>query len=264
MGVITLLSDLGYQDAGVANTKAILLQHLPEKQVIDITHNISPFNLQQAAYLLASSVFHFPVGTYHLVLFDIYYNNTPQLILSDINGQYVLAPDNGILPLAFKDTINGTWHCSDMQHNIGLAVWVKAAANIVAQINGAHPTEAGLAEHTFKNTPHYSKPSIFSNYIECHVMYIDNFENVVLNITRSEFENVAQGRSFTINFMRDDTITSISNNYNAVRPGDKLCRFNSAGYLEIAINKGKAASLFGLRVKHNEQVLYNTIKINFE
>lgn len=263
MGVITLLSDLGYNDAGVANTKGILLQELPDAQIIDITHNIQPFYLQQAAYLLVSSVHHFPKGTCHLVLFDIFYNSSPQLVLADVDGQYILAPDNGVLPLAFKNQMNA-WHCYDINEHGNLATWVKAAASIIAKLNNAKPEDIGLPVHTFQNAPHYTKPGIFGNYIECHVMYIDRFENVVLNLTRDEFETAAQGRAFSINFMRDDTITSISSHYNAVRQGEKLCRFNSAGYLEIAINKGKAASLFGLRVVHDEQLLYNTIKINFE
>lgn len=264
MGVITLLSDLGYSDAGVANTKGILLQELPDAQIIDITHNIQPFYLQQAAYLLASSIYHFPKGSCHLVLFDIFYNSSPQLVLADVDGQYILAPDNGLLPLAFKNKIGHAWHCYDIDKDGNLATWVKAAAGVIRKLGNNNPDGIGLPTHTFQQAQHFSKPGIFGNYIECHVMYIDRFENVVLNITRDEFEAAAQGRAFSINFMRDDTITSISSHYNAVRQGEKLCRFNSAGYLEIAINKGKAASLFGLRVVHDEQLLYNTIKINFE
>lgn len=264
MGIVTLLSDLGYNDAGAAKAKGILMQQLPGIQVIDITHNIQPYYLQQAAYLLASSARDFPAGTFQVVLFDLYYNARPQLILTEVSGQYILAPDNGVLPLAFHERMGDTWLCYEMDETGNLSSWVAAAANTIQMLQQSSATDAGLSRHILQNAPLHSKPGIYGNYIECHVIHIDRFENVILNITKPEFEAAAKGRAFSINLLRDDTISILSNHYNAVNPGDKLCRFNSAGYLEIAINKGKAASLFGLRLMQEQQLMYNTIKINFE
>ena len=105
---------------------------------------------------------------------------------------------------------------------------------------------------------------INGNVVECHVVHIDRFENVVTNMTRDLFEKIGAGRPFRIQFMRDEEIHYISNHYNDQREGEKLCRFNSTGYLEIAINRGKAASLFGLRLHQKQHLIYNTIKIFFE
>ena len=101
---------------------------------------------------------------------------------------------------------------------------------------------------------------MIGNEINCEVIHIDHYENVVLNITRDQFNNYVQGRNFTLHFAQIEDISEISDNYADVRPGIKLCRFNSAGYMEICVNRGNAASLFGLRIGSRN----NGIKIIFE
>ncbi len=95
---------------------------------------------------------------------------------------------------------------------------------------------------------------------ECEVIHIDRYENVVLNITKQQFEHMGNGRQFRLQFMRVEEINEISANYTDAREGFKLCRFNSNNYLEICINRGRAASLFGLRLGSRN----NDIKIFFE
>ena len=85
-------------------------------------------------------------------------------------------------------------------------------------------------------------------------MYIDQFDNVILNITRTLFDEVGRGRSFELFFKRHDPITVLSTDFHDVAVGGTLCRFNSAHLLEIAINMGKAASLLGLRVEDTVQI----------
>lgn len=110
------------------------------------------------------------------------------------------------------------------------------------------------------------------NWIEGQILFIDNFENVVVNITHEEFEEQRKGRSFRIVFKRDEVIDKISEAYADVAEGEKLALFNSAGYLEIAMNKGNAAGLFGLQ-KFTDQsqsqymqtrLFYQTVKVFFE
>jgi hypothetical protein len=140
-----------------------------------------------------------------------------------------------------------------------------------------------LAGETFENIgdPNVSievknplRPLLGNNWIEGQIIFIDNFENVIINITKEEFEEQRRGRSFKIVFKRDEIIDKISETYADVMESEKLALFNSAGYLEIAINKGNAAGLFGLQgytESLNTQsqylqnrLLYQTIKIYFE
>lgn len=118
------------------------------------------------------------------------------------------------------------------------------------------------------------RPAIGDDWIDGQIIFIDNFENVIVNITRHEFEELRKGRSFKINFKRDEVIDHISESYADVAEGEKLALFNSAGYLEIAINKGNAAGLLGLKgfsEKNTQsrqilqnQLFYQTVRINFE
>ena len=91
------------------------------------------------------------------------------------------------------------------------------------------------------------RPTMGPDWMEGQIIFIDNFENVVVNIMEKEFETQRKGRSFKIVFTRNETISSMSNNYASVNRGEKLAWFNSAGYLEIAINRGNMAGLFGLQ-----------------
>ena len=83
MGCITLLSDFGLADASVASAKGILIQHKPLANIIDISHQVEPFHLQQAAYLLLAAYSNFPKGTCHVLLFDIFSDNTPTMLLCE-------------------------------------------------------------------------------------------------------------------------------------------------------------------------------------
>ena len=88
-------------------------------------------------------------------------------------------------------------------------------------------------------------------------VHVDNFENVVVNIRREVFEKTLNGRDFSLFFKRNDPITKLSGNYCDVPVGEQLCLFNAAGFLEIAVNMGKAATLLGLKVE-------DVVEVSFE
>lgn len=150
---------------------------------------------------------------------------------------------------------------------------VKVMALAVAEmIKGASMEQVGTAtaELVVKNN---LQPLTGEDYIEGQIIHIDNFENVVVNITREQFIAHQQGRKFAIFFRRDEMITQLSETYADVAEGQKLALFNSAGYLEIAVNKGNAAGLFGLQGFRRDQLqqgvyqslsFYQTVKIIFE
>jgi S-adenosylmethionine hydrolase len=116
------------------------------------------------------------------------------------------------------------------------------------------------------------RPTQGEDWIEGQIIFIDHFENVVVNITRDSFEEQRRGRSFRIVFKRDEAIDKVSETYADVQEGEKLALFNSAGYLEIAINKGNAAGLFGLQgfLEQSQnsylqnRLFYQTVKVYFE
>ena len=264
MAFIALLSDLGDNDTGVARVKSTLLQQMPDATLIDVTHNIQPYYVPQASYHLASCLKDFPTGTSFIVLFDIYYSAQPKLILSEVEGRFVYAPDNGTIPHAFPN-IADTRLIYEPAIGDNIVSWAGNISSCILDVASNNNTIAHLPLHTTPNAPLHLNPVVTPNGIEAHVIHIDRFENVVLNIRKHDFEAAAQGRRFSINVLREEPITEISDQYNSVGHGIKLCRFNSAGYMEIAINNGKAASLFGLRIMHGSQhLMYSSVKIKFE
>lgn len=256
MSYITLFSDFGLQDASVAIAKGILMQHVPLNSIIDINHEVQPFNTSQAAYLFGSAYSNFPKETCHLLLFDIFSAKNPKLILSEYDGHYFLAPDNDLLTLSIKDNPRQAWLCMDMQHTHSFHNWLHKAGEVIAQLQGSSAETIGLPlyEPTTKLKP--VAPNAEGNY---EVVHIDQFGNVTINFTRADYERIGAGRNFSLRFTQMEEIKEIKENYNDVREGYKLCRFNSNGYLEICLNHGKAASLLGLKLGGKN----NNIKIKF-
>lgn len=241
------------------------MQHNDSKPIVDISNNVEPFHTQQAAYLLAAAYKHFAKGSFHLVLFDIFHQKNPTLMLAEVNGHYFLVPDNGILPLAFDTTdIKNVWHCYTLIEGEKLVDWVSTASKTIKSLEDNTPDSIELPQTELTTQLKGFRPRVDSNSIEGQVIHIDRFENVVVNITKTDFETIGADRPFSIQFVKGEAINNISSHYNSVREGEKLCRFNSAGYLEIAINRGNAAGLFGLSMKSEKQLIYKTIKVYFE
>lgn len=275
MPLITLTSDIGHQDFLTGAVKGQLLQVNPDFNLIDITHNLPPFNYPQAAYVCRSAIKNFPEQTFHLVLVNLFDQQMEHLLLIKHNNQYIGCADNGLitmileaLPLEMvalplkKSAHNDTLYCVKV---------FAAAFNSI--LKGKTLAEVGDLKVSIQIKNHL-RPLYGTNWIEGQIIFIDNFENVIINITKDEFEEQRGNRSFKIVFKRDEVIDTISETYSDVAESEKLALFNSAGYLEIAINKGNAAGLFGLQGYSEKlttqsqylqnRLLYQTIKIYFE
>ncbi len=269
MPLLTLTSDIGSPDYLVGAVKAQLLQLNPDFQIIDISHNIPPFNYPQAAYVCQSAIKNFPDFTYHLILVNLFEKKPEQLLLAFHKNQYLLCADNGLLTMILEE---------NPEIIIGIPLEKTAIKNttyltsvmgkVVNQlVNGESIQSIGISDVQYLEKRHL-RPILENNSIEGQIIFIDSFENVIVNITREQFEEQRKGRSFRIVFKRDEMIDRISESYADVIEGEKLAMFNSAGYLEIAINKGNAAGLFGLKGFSEKlrqgQLSYQTIKVYFE
>jgi S-adenosylmethionine hydrolase len=275
MPLLTLTSDIGHQDYLVGAVKAQLLQVNPAFNIIDISHSISPFNYPQAAYICRSAFKNFPEFSYHIILVNLFEKKPEQLLLAFHKNQYLLCADNGLLNMILEETPEmvigipldkkankNTLYCADIMG--------KAVNKLV---HGESITDIGVPDVSYQEKNHL-RPLLDNNWIEGQIIFIDNFENVIVNITREQFEQQRKGRSFRIVFKRDEVIDRISETYADAAEGEKLALFNSAGYLEIAINKGNAAGLFGLKGFSEKstqvsgilqtQLFYQTVRVFFE
>ena len=275
MPLLTLTSDIGNNDYLTGAIKARLLKMNPGFQLIDISHQIVPFNYPQAAYVCRNAIKNFPDFTYHLILVNLFEKKSDYLLLAFHQNQYLFCADNGLLTMILeekpelviglpwlKGKTKNTLHCID--------VFARTIDELAA---GESIKNIGIPDvaYTEKNP---LKPAIGEEWIDGQIIFIDNFENVIVNITHEQFEEQRRGRSFKITFKRDEVIDHISDTYADVPEGEKLALFNSAGYLEIAINKGNAAGLLGLKGfseknSRSQQILqnqlfYQTVRITFE
>jgi S-adenosylmethionine hydrolase len=276
MALLTLTSDIGQHDFLAGAVKGQLLQHAPAFTLVDITHQLSPFNFPQAAYVCRNAIKNFPPGTFHLVMVNLFDEKPEHLLLAHHNGFYIGCADNGLLTMILEEAPQqvvalplekthqkNTLYCT--------AVFARAFNDIQS---GKRIEEIGDAAVSIR-VKNPLRPLLGNNWMEGQIIFIDNFENVIVNITREEFEEQRRGRSFKIVFKRDEVIDKISDTYADVAEGEKLAMFNSAAYLEIAINKGNAAGLFGLQGFSekqqqaqqqylNNRLFYQTVKVYFE
>ncbi len=274
MAIVTLTSDIGQQDFLAGAVKGRLLQVDPGFTIIDITHELSPFNYPQAAYVCRNAIRNFPAGTFHLVLVNLFDEKPEHLLLARHNGHFIGCADNGLLTMILEEVPEQVVALAlDRQEQKHTLYCTNVFAKAFAAINTGKPLESIGDPAVSINTKNPLRPLLGNNWIEGQIIFIDNFENVIVNITREEFEAQRRGRSFKIVFKRDEMIDRVSETYADVNEGEKLALFNAAGYLEIAINKGNAAGLFGLQgfsekqqqgQFSNKNLFYQMVRVYFE
>ena len=261
MAIITLTTDLGITDSYLASVKGAIYSQLKEVKVIDISNHIEPFNIQQAAYILRNCFKDFPSGTIHIISVDDELSITNEHLAIKAQEHYFIGADNGFFSLLFnktkpekiiKLTISLTSNCMTF-----------AAKNIFAPA-ACHLARGGTMEiigttiNDFEVKKMELKAVLQPDIIRGSVVYIDTYGNAITNISKNEFEQVKKGRSFRILFGREDEmITVLSRKYMDVTTAEKLALFGENNQLQIAINKGEASKLLGLR-------LHEIIRIEFK
>ncbi len=249
MAVITLTTDLGYKDFYQAALKGSILSIMPGVNIIDITHNISAFNIPQAAFVLKNAFHYFPKGTVHLIGIDSVYHESTRYLAVKYRNHYFVGSDNGIFSLMFEGDPEEIVELNIMQdlkflHFPLTDIFAKAACHLAA---GGTPSEIGIPVNELQQKMTL-QPVIEKDLIKGSVIYIDSFQNVITNISKDLFSQVQKNRTFTLTFKRNEKITHLSWHYNEVPEGEKLCLFGISNHLEIAINKGNASGLLGLHI----------------
>ncbi len=262
--IVSLLSDYGYQDNNVGIVKAKLLSQVSGVHIVDISHDVTQHHQLQCAYLLDASLTHFPPSTLHLCLFGTMYRQPAKVLITKFKDQFIISADNGVLSL-FLDAQEAQAVYALPQIPATNKEWEQMAIELIKHLQtDTSNWHEHLVLHQIEEYVVPPKPILKNTSIECCVVHVDRFGNVVLNIKEHDFEHYRAGRKFKIVLPRKMYIDKISVNYSDVPNEEKLCRFNEAGYLEIAINKANAATLIGLSLYNANLLIYTTIKIDFE
>jgi S-adenosylmethionine hydrolase len=267
MSIITLTTDYGLKDHFVGALKGKILSEYPEISIIDISHDIDPFNTVEASYVIGAAYSSFPKGTVHIIGVDIELNKENKHIVMQWNDHYFIAADNGILSMLSQKIVpqkivNINIHDRLHEDATDLDVFVKVGCHIA---KGGLLNVIGKEIKTIKEVTDLNATILNDgNTLKGYVIYIDHFGNVVTNISKKQFFEVAKGRPYEI-VLKTKNIKTILPNYSAIAisekyeiknyEGEKLALFNSAGFLEIAIFRsnpskvGSANSLLGLNYR---------------
>ena len=275
MSIITLTSDYGLKDHFVGALKGKILSEYSEALIIDISHEIDPFNTLEASYIIGASYASFPKGTVHLIGVDMESNKENQHIVMQWNNHYFIAADNGILSMLSQKIVPQKMVAINIHDRLpseatDLDVFVKVACHLA---KGGLMNVIGKEINTIKHVTNLQATiSEDGNSLKGNVIYIDHFGNVITNISKKYFIEVAKGRPYEI-VLKTKNIKTILPNYSAIASsekypiksyeGEKLAIFNEAGFLEIAIFRsnpskvGSANSLLGLNYRDIINIVFN-------
>ncbi len=277
MAIITLTTDFGEKDYFAGAVKGAIYSELNEVKIVDISHSVSPFHISEAAYIIKNAYKNFPEGSIHIIGIDSELTPENKHLAVKLDEQYFICANNGILSLIASEVnpekiVEINIHDKVQTNFTVLDVFVKVACHLA---RGGTLEVIGKSIREIKYLKQY-EPTVNSdkNQILGHVIYIDNYGNVVTNISRKFFDNIGKGRDFNIR-ARNTSFSKIYETYSHAinfqvekekrqeEDGKKLALFNSAGFIELAVYKsnpltvGGASSLFGLDY-------LDSITINFD
>jgi len=247
-GLITLTTDFGQADHFVGAMKGVILGIAPRARIVDITHEIPPFELGEASFAIAQAWSYFPKGTAHVVIVDPGVGPSRHPILVEAAGQYFIEPDNGVLsmiydasphkvriisnPKMMRKQVSRTFHGRD--------VFAPAAAHLA---NGASPGQFGKIVRDYVRSWLF-KPARTNGHVwSGSILKVDRFGNLVTNLHIDAFDEI-KTRPFELRIGLE-RIHRLALTYAEVDIGELFAIVGSSGYIEVAANQASAAGKLG-------------------
>ncbi len=254
MSIISLLSDFGNKDPYVAEMKAVILSINPQARIVDITHEIEKFDIRMGAYVLASVAPYFPPNTVHVAVVDPGVGTKRRPIIAETSRSLYVGPDNGLLMLAaHKEHItsvytidNPKYMLSDVSKTFhGRDIFAPAAAHLM---RGNKPSDFGLAIQDYL-LPEFAKPHQRNGELRGEILHIDDFGNIVSNITLEDLEKMGlRGNSLLVRLGNKTLSMRFCSAYGEVPAGTPLALIGSSKFLEVAVNQRSASGIFKAKV----------------
>lgn len=251
--LIVLLTDFGLADPYVGQLKGALLREAPEAVLVDLSHEVKPFNIVQGSFFLAASWRHFAPGTVFLGVVDPGVGTRRRSMAAEIGERWFVGPDNGLAALVLAEaggaarayelaappaSASATFHGRD--------VFAPAAARIA---RGDDPASLGASlEPKSLLRGEWAAPKAVKNGVVAHVLHVDRFGNCVLNLPAAEWGGrLAALASLAMTQPRTVPLASCET-YGRLPEGGVGLIAGSQGYLELAVNRGSAAARLGLSI----------------
>ena len=248
--LITLLTDFGDRDWFVASMKGVILTINPSASIIDLSHQITPHRVEEAAYCLQSCYRYFPEGTVHVAVVDPGVGSSRRPILMKTARYYFVAPDNGLLtPILNAEPDVEIWHLENRQYRLespgatfhGRDIFAAAAAWL-SKGTGAASFGRPVSDPVTINWP---KPTVEGTTVRGQIVYVDHFGNLISNI------GVAQLGGMRSDPKRDRLhirvgahhIHGLVTSYSEGEPGVPHALINSNGLLEVFVKEQRVADI---------------------
>lgn len=246
MAIITFMSDFGQRDHYVAAVKAKIFSINPNVNIVDITHHIEHFNIAHAAFVLKSVFKDFPKGTVHLVSVNSPSLDKDKMVAVKLDDHYFVGVDNGLFSL-LSDNYQVPIIVVELNKESQSSIFPEKTVLATAAASLASGTAIYSLGKQLLNIKQMLNRQlrITKHQISGHVIHVDNYGNLITNISFEVFEKAKEDRKYTFSFARE-IIDTLSTSYDSTDSGDCIVLFNSNGYLEIAICQGNASELLGL------------------
>jgi len=242
--VITLLTDFGSADHYAGAMKGVLLGICPHAQLVDISHEITPYEIAEAAFTLAQAWTCFPEGTVHVVVVDPGVGSARRPIIAEAAGHYFAAPDNGVLTMLydaapahvvreitasryFRRPVSRTFHGRD--------VFAPVAAHLA---NGMAASELGDPIGDYLRLDFAGPVRTGENIWTGTILKADRFGNLITNFDSKTWQRLA-GEAFEMR-VGDRVVTRMASNYAEMNAGEIFIIAGSAGFLELSVNRASA------------------------
>jgi hypothetical protein len=249
--VITLTTDFGTNDHFVGAMKGVIVDIVPDVQIVDISHAVQAFDVLDGALAISQSYSYFPNGTIHVVVVDPGVGTTRRPILASSDGYHFVAPDNGVLSMVyakeerihvrhitsdhyFRMPVSNTFHARD--------IFAPVAAYLAKQVD-SHKFGDEIEDFVRFAAP---KPKAAGEgRLRAVVLKVDRFGNLITNVTPQDAPSLFTGKSVFKIVVGGKEITDIRNAYAEGAPGEVFGIIGSMGYLEIVANRAPAAQITG-------------------
>jgi len=247
--IITLTTDFGTSDHLVGTMKGVILNINPAARIVDLNHHVTPFDVLDGALSIANAYRYFPPRTIHVVIVDPGVGTSRRPLLVSGEKQYFIAPDNGVLSMIFESESCLTRHITSEHYFLNPVSPTFHGRDIFA------PTAAWLSK-TFQIEAfgeEISDPMRFSvpkakpagQAVKGIVLRVDAFGNLMTNLKAEDVPaTVVESGAIKIS-VGGKEIRKFVQTFGLGTPGEPIAIFGSAGYLEIAVNRGSAARTLG-------------------
>ena len=253
--LITLLTDFGTKDHFVASMKGVILSINSQARIIDITHEIAPFRIAEAASCLRACYRTFPEGTVHVAVVDPGVGSSRRPILVTTSRYFFVAPDNGVLTLVLAEEQDvEIRHLENRQYQLespgatfhGRDLFAPAAA----WLTKGQPSSVfgGLIDDPVRLP--VESPAWCERTLVGQVTGIDRFGNFLTDITVRHLDDaraVTQGGTLTIS-IAGSRIDGLVSSYSEGRTDHPAALINSNGFLEVFMKEGSATDRIQIRI----------------